>query len=226
MQPSREGVVGERAVRVHATDDDLGDRIGLDEIDALERSHDGALGHAERRDRRTKTHVAPALGGDAVGRAPKSGEGALAARRRGVLFRHLVAPARPAPLAGSPFGRLDAGRLHPIRQLAADRHFDPEQVEAGRREGGGLVERLVDLRLGKRRADPRPRRLAEQVEQLAPGGPVGVDAVDRDVDQPAGLGHRDLAAVGLAQELRFEGKVDRAGRHIERELLRVRRRTP
>ena len=127
---------------------------------------------------------------------------------------------RSAPLAGSPFGWLDAGRLHPIRQLATDRHLDPEQVEAGRREGGRLVERLVDLRLGKRGADPRPRRLAEEVEELAPGGPIGVDAVDRDVDQPARLGHRDLAAVGLTQELRLEREVDGAGRHIERELLR------
>ena len=130
---------------------------------------------------------------------------------------------RPAAAArsGVPLGRLDAGRLHAVGELATDRHLDAEQVEPGPGQGGGLVERGIDIGFGERRPDPRPRRLAEQVEQLAPGDPVGVDALDRDADQPLGLGDRDLAAIRLAQQLRLEGQVDRAGGDVERQLLGV-----
>ena len=49
MQAMGEGVVGQRAVGVHAVGDDLDHRVGLGQVDPLERRHHGTFRDAERR---------------------------------------------------------------------------------------------------------------------------------------------------------------------------------
>jgi len=49
VKPVRKGVVGQRALRIDVFLDDLADRIGLNQVDPLEGSHDGLLGRGERR---------------------------------------------------------------------------------------------------------------------------------------------------------------------------------
>ena len=49
MQAMGEGMVGQRAIGVHAVGDDLDHRVGLGQVDPLERRHHGTFRGAERR---------------------------------------------------------------------------------------------------------------------------------------------------------------------------------
>ena len=62
-------------------------------------------------------------------------------------------------------------------------------------------------------------RLAEQVLELAPGDPVGVDALEGDAGQSARLGLGDGAPVGLVEEVRLQREVHGAAGHVEGQLL-------
>ena len=147
------------------------------------------------------------------------GQGTLAACRRGL---GQVGLGRPWPaVARLPLLDDEAGVDHPVGQLATDRDLDPDEVDAGADEVGGLVERGVDIRLAERDAEPRPGRLAEDVDRLATHGPLRVDPLDGRGGQASGLDLGDGAPVGLAQQLGLERQVDRARGDVERELLRL-----
>ena len=93
--------------------DDLGHRVGLDEVDPLEGRDDRVLGRPQGGRGRGEADVAPALGGETVGEAAQLGEGALAAGR---------APARPARDRSAPGEpRRGATRGPPARRPAAAR---------------------------------------------------------------------------------------------------------
>ena len=120
-----------------------------------------------------------------------------------------------------PLGHVEAGVLHPVGHLAADRDLHAEQVVARGGEDGDLVEGLVEIRLGDRRAEPGPAGLAEQVQELAPRDPVRVHPLDGRAGQAGRLGLGDGASIGFPEQLGLEGEVDRAGGDIHRELLRL-----
>ena len=77
--------------------------------------------------------------------------------------------------------------MEPIRELAADGNLDPENVDARRHQLADLVERTLEIGLGQGHADPWPRRVAEQPEDLPAGSPIGVDPLDGGLCQAPGL---------------------------------------
>src|SRR5439155_20972410 len=107
-------------------------------------------------------------------------------------------------LAPLPVGRLEAGIGEARRELAADRNLDADDVDAIRDSVRRLTERCVDDRLGERRADPRPRGVAEQPDELATRRSVGVDPSEGGGGQASRLFLGDLAPVELAEELALE----------------------
>ena len=125
-------------------------------------------------------------------------------------MRPELARSRAAAIARVPLGHVEAGVLQPVRHLAADRHLHAEQVVARGGEIGDLVERLVEIGLRDRRAEPRSAGLAEQVQELAASDAVAVHALDRGAGQAGRLGLGDRAAIGFAQQLGLEGEVDGA----------------
>ena len=124
-------------------------------------------------------------------------------------------------IARVPLGHVEAGVLQAIGHLTADRDLHAEQVVARGREDGDLVEGLVEIRLGDRRAEPRPASLTEQVQEFAPRDAVRVHPLDRRAGEAGRLGLRDGASIGFPQQLGLEGEVDRAGCDVHGELLRL-----
>jgi hypothetical protein len=80
-----EGMVGQGAVRGDVPIDDLAERVGAGDVDALEARDDGALRRAQRRRDDAQSDVAASLGGGLVEGSAQAGESALAAGRRHVL---------------------------------------------------------------------------------------------------------------------------------------------
>ena len=182
QQPVRERMVGERAVRVDAFVDDLGDRVDLDDVDPLER----------RRRRRPPAPPAPArpspAGRSAVGLPPpRRSRGAARARPRWLPAGTPSIDGRPygdaparAPATGVRRSRPSTGSgarpavrdvatgLRPCGQLAPGRHGDPDQVGAGVDQARSPRPRRGSTSASaERHPEPRLRRFAEQVQQLA-----------------------------------------------------------
>ena len=118
--------------------------------------------------------VAAALGGDAVGRPTQSRQRALAARRGRIRRIDVGRPATGGRRAcpGCHSGGSTPADCMPVGELATDRHLDAEQVEPGRGQGGGLVERARRHRV--RRASSRstaaaPRRAGRAARAGRPG---------------------------------------------------------
>ena len=215
----RERVVGEGPVGLDGVGHDLGHRVRRDQVDPLERRHDRSFRRPEgRHDGRQPDVRAPSRGGT-IGHPPEMGQATLTARRRGLGQVRL---GRPWPTVTRLPGLDDeAGVDHPVGQLATDRDLDPDEVDAGPDEAGGLLERGVDVRFAERDAQPRPGRLAEDVDRLATHGPLRVDPLDGGGRQAPGLDLGHGAPVGLAQQLRLEREVDRPRGDVQRELLRL-----
>ncbi len=211
-----ERVVGERSLGSDASADDLGHDVRVGDVDPLERGHDGQLGAAERRRDRRQPDVIPALGRDLVEVPPQGSEGALTAGR-GVVGLGRGALAVPWP----PHRRFESGIPQSIGKLATDRDRDLHEIHAGVEGPTSRAQRRLDVRIGKGHADPRPRRVAEDVEQLAPRGAVGVDPVDGGRRQAPGLLLGDRPPVRFAEELRLHPEIDRPRRDVEREALRL-----
>ncbi len=224
VQAPCEGVVGEGAIRIHAANDDLGDRVRLDEVDPLEGGHDGALRDAEWRDRRAEPDVAAPLGGHPIGRRAAGGP-APAGCRTAPGHRELVRTtgARPLRRPGVPLRRRRRRPIvHAVGQLATDRHLDPEQVEPGRRRGPR-----------PRRGPRRDRARTSVVPSHGRGASPSRSSSSRRATRSASMRSTAMSAsrrasasarpatVGLAQQLGLEGEVDGARRDVERELLRV-----
>ena len=217
-EPMGEGMVGEGAVGLDGVGHDLGHRIGREQVDPLEGGHDGALGRSERRRRRSRA-------GRRRGAARRHGRSRDASR---VIARWLPVGAdstsdraRPHRLARLPVADVEARVGHPVGQLAPDRHLDPDQVDAGGDQVGRLLEGGLDLGLAEGDPEPRPIRLAEHPDGLAPHRPLGVDPLDGGARQALRLGLGDDAPVGLAEQLALEREVDRPRRDVQRELLRL-----
>ena len=222
VEAPREGVVRQGTVRRDATDDDLRHRIRLDDVDPFERGNDGAFGDAQRRHRGRDPDVAAPFRRDAVGDEPQAGQGALAPGRCQVA---VIEPRRRdrarAAIWRFPLRSVHPGVVESSGQFAPDRHLHAQDVEAGRRQGRGLVQGTAQAGFGECRAEPRLARLAEQRDELAASDPVGVDTIEgqRDEARRLGLGHR--SPIRLAEQLGLQGEVDGAGCHVEGQLLRL-----
>ena len=132
-----------------------------------------------------------------------------------------IEPGRAAGLARLPDRDVEARVGQSVGQLAPDRHLDPDQVDAGRDQVGRLLESGLDLGLAQGDPEPRPIGLAEHPDGLAPDRPLGVDPLDRGAGETLRLGLGDDTPVVLAEQLAFEGEVDRPGRDVHRELVRL-----
>ena len=220
VQPMREGVVREGAVGIDAGRDDLGHRVGLDDVDPLEGRDHRVLRRPEGGRGRRQPDVAAPLGREAVGEMAQLGERPLAAGGRRVDLLCV----RPGPDGGRRVAirDLEADALEPLRQLPADRHLDPDQVRARRDQLVHLVERALEVRLHDRRPDPRRGGLTEQVDDLAPGDPVGIDPVDRGRGPAASPRPRPpRRRSGRRRRSDSRPRSTDPGRHVEGELLRV-----
>jgi hypothetical protein len=202
--------VGERVIRErpfgrHVAVDDLGHRIGLREVDSLERRDDRGFWRAERRRDRRHPDVVATLGGDLIEVSAEAAERALAARRGvGGIVGVEVGVARP------PDRRLETGVAQAVGQLPADRDLDPDDVGACVEGLARRFEGLLDLRVRDRRPDPRAGRIAEHPEQLVTGGPVRIDPFECGHRQAARLLFGQCPPIGLAEELGLHREVDRA----------------
>ena len=172
-----EGVVGQGPVRIDPTVDDLGHRVGDDDVDPLERRDDRLLGRRQARGQARQADVAATLRRGLVGGLAHDRQPALAARWRllgvvGPAERAVRLVVRPAPRDVHP------GVVEAVRQLSADGDGDDRQVCAVAHEAAEHGPGAHRVRLAERHADPRPRRVAQDVEQLASGDPVGGDPVE------------------------------------------------
>ena len=111
--------------------------------------------------------------------------------------------------------------MEAVRELTADRDLDPQDVDAGRDEVADLVERTLEIGLGQGHADPWPRRIAEQPEDLAAGGPIRIDPLDGGLGEALGLDLRDVPPIGLLEEFGLQGEVHGARCDVQRQLRRV-----
>ncbi len=214
QQATGEGMVSERAVRVDVAVDHLGDRIAVDDVDALERRNDRLLGPGQGQGRGGQAAIGPALCGCLVDRQADLGQPALAAR-----WGRLAVPDRPGPRM--PGGDLEAGVVEPIGQLAAGRHVDPDDIDTGGDEVAGLARPIGRLGLGGGHPYPGPGRVTDQGQQLEPGGPVGVDPVEGGHGHPAGQLFDGGPSIGIVEDLGLEPEVDRTRGHVEGERLRT-----
>ena len=110
---------------------------------------------------------------------------------------------------------------HALRQLAARRHVDAEHPHAG-----------IDRDPGPHRAHPRspgdpsdtPTQragpIAQQADQLAASGSVGIDPLRCGPPQGARVGDGNRAPVRLREQLGLEPQVDVGCGNLERKLLR------
>ncbi|MBP1706010.1 MAG: hypothetical protein H6Q36_1749, partial [Chloroflexi bacterium] len=109
--------------------------------------------------------------------------------------------------------------LHaPIRQLedelAHRRRVDPDDVSTRLDERLGRIGGDVQAPHVERGRHPGSWLLAEDVQQLAAGRPVVVDAVERGPDQPTRLHLGRCPALRQAEQLGLQGEVDRARGHV------------
>ena len=211
-----EGVVGERAVGVHAIRDDLGDRIGLHHVDPFEGRHEGLLGRRQRRRDGSDPDVAAGLGRRLVHAGAQAGQRPLTAGGyAGGILRILGGPAIPR----MPVLWLQPPVVEPQDQLAGRRNADAHQVGPCRHERGGVVGSGLHGGSRERQPEPRPRRVAQDVEELQAGGPVRIEPLEGPGGQPGRLRLGGGAAVGLGQELGLEREVDGPAGDVEGQLL-------
>ena len=214
-----ERMIGQGAVGLDGTGDDLGHGVGGDQVDPFEGGHHGALRSAERRGRGRQPDVRSTPGGGIIRRLPEAAEGPLAAGRRGV--GQVPAGGTTGAVPRLPFGHLETGIRHPVREFAPDRDLDPDEVDARRDQTGDFLEGGVDVGLTEGDPEPRTRGFAQHPDRLAPDGALGVDPFDGGRRQPRRLDLGDRPAIAFAQQLALEGQVDRARCHVQRELLRL-----
>ena len=219
QEPMAEDVVGERPVRVDAAGDDLGDRVGLDDVDPLEGGDDGLLGGGQGRGDRAEAHVA--------GRTRRAASSTRA--RRTASARWLPAgTAAPGPRRRAVDGRRGGassrargrGRGAAARARGMAGTPDPEEVGAGRhqrRRGVGRASRIGERQsvspIQGRGASPRTPRSSRRAVRLAS---------IRSSASPASRRASASAAArrsGSASSSASKAEVDGPAGHVERELL-------
>lgn len=207
-------MVGESPVGVHASGNDLSQRVGLHRVHPLEGGHDRLFGCGQRRCARREPGVAAGLGACLVEPGPQHGEGTLTAGRdlRGVLVE-LVARPRP------PVTRLETPVVEPEDKLPHRGRVDPDDVGPGADHRLGLVRGYVQAGHVERDRDPRTGSLAQDLDELLPGRTVVVHPVKGGPDQAAGLGLGGRPAIRLPEELCLEAQVDRARGDVHRQGL-------
>jgi hypothetical protein len=146
--------------------DDFGERVRHGEVDALERSHDGALRRAERRWHDAEPDVGASLGRGFIEGAAQTAEGPLTAA--GSLLEEVDRIGRAAG-ARLPDRGIEPGASEALAQLATDRHLDLEEIRTGVDREASLVQGAREVRLADRRTRPRPGRLAQDIDQLRTG---------------------------------------------------------
>ena len=223
-----ERVIGEGAVRVDPVRHDLGDRVGLDDIDPLERRHERLLGRGKGGRDRPDPDVPSRLGRRLVDARAQGGQRPLAARGNGRRVfedgRLIRRPPGRRPLPRPPVARVPVLGLEPAvveaeHELAPGRDADAHEVGARGHQRRRVFGRCLHRRRREREPEPRPGRVAEDAQQFQPGGPVRVEPLQRPRRDSARLGLGSRAAIGLGQQLRLEREVDRAVRDVEGQLL-------
>ena len=121
--------------------------------------------------------------------------------------------------AGPPERDVDAFVVEPIGQLADRRHADLDDVDPGRRQHPGFARPDADLGRTEGGTDPRLVGVADDREELEPGGPVRVDPVERGQAELPGRRLDRRPPFAVVQDLSLETEVDRARGDVEGELL-------
>ena len=177
-------MIGEGTIRGDSTADDLGERVRLDDVQALEGRHDSRFGRSERRRHGSDPDVVAALGGELDEVPTEDSQCSLTARRHELA---VGLEARRRLIAGFPDRGVEAGIAEPLDELPPDRDLDLDDLRTGSDDVPGRHQRTGDLQVADRGPEPRTSRLAEDGQQFAAGGPVGIDPIDRRGGKPASL---------------------------------------
>ena len=217
QQPVGMCLVSQGAIRVHIAIEDFGHGIGDHQVDPFEGRDQGLFRRGQRQAHGRQARVRTALRSGTVERLANRRQAALAARRR--LLVRIGGGRRTGSGTRTPVGHIRAFVVEPFRQFPDGGHADLDDVDATLHQGSDLPERGRRARSTERRAQPGSLRVADQVEQLEPSRPIGVDSLEPSGGQPPGglLGSR--APARIAQDLGLERQVDRSGCDVERELL-------